>query len=82
LNSNCATPKTFLGEGNKVKAYVQFRGRAIVFKDRGELLLLRFMKELEDYGVAEQLPKLEGKRMMVIMSPKKSGGTATKKKSD
>lgn len=66
--------KNFLNEGNKVKAYVQFRGRAIVFKDRGELLLLRFMKELEDLGVAEQLPKLEGKRMMVILSPKKAGG--------
>ncbi|MBL7825991.1 MAG: translation initiation factor IF-3 [Saprospiraceae bacterium] len=71
--------KSFLGEGNKVKAYVQFRGRAIVFKERGELLLLKFMKELEDYGVAEQLPKLEGKRMMVIMTPKKAGG---KKKTD
>ncbi|MEN9415733.1 MAG: hypothetical protein RLZ62_2037 [Bacteroidota bacterium] len=71
--------KTFLNEGNKVKAYVQFRGRAIVFKERGELLLLRFMKELEEYGVAEQLPKLEGKRMMVIMTPKKS---AAKKKTD
>jgi len=66
--------KNFLNEGNKVKAYVQFRGRAIVFKDRGELLLLRFMKELEELGVAEQLPKLEGKRMMVILSPKKPGG--------
>jgi translation initiation factor IF-3 len=66
--------KNFLAEGNKVKAYVQFRGRAIVFKDRGELLLLRFMKELEELGVAEQLPKLEGKRMMVILSPKKPGG--------
>jgi translation initiation factor IF-3 len=65
--------KNFLAEGNKVKAYVQFRGRAIVFKDRGELLLLRFMKELEDLGVAEQLPKLEGKKMMVILSPKKGG---------
>lgn len=65
--------KNFLVEGNKVKAYVQFRGRAIVFKERGELLLLRFMKELEEFGVAEQLPKLEGKRMMVIMTPKKSG---------
>ncbi len=74
--------KNFLGEGNKVKAYVQFRGRAIVFKERGELLLLRFMKELEEHGVAEQLPKLEGKRMMVIMSPKKSGGAAAKKKAD
>ncbi len=70
--------KNFLSEGNKVKAYVQFRGRAIVFKERGELLLLRFMKELEEFGVAEQLPKLEGKRMMVIMSPKKSGGSPKK----
>ncbi len=63
--------KSFLEEGNKVKAYVQFRGRAIVFKDRGELLLLRFLKELEEHGVAEQMPKLEGKKMMVIISPKK-----------
>lgn len=65
--------KSFLSEGNKVKAYVQFRGRAIVFKERGELLLLRFMKELEDYGIADQLPRLEGKRMHVILSPKKAG---------
>ncbi len=63
--------KNFLAEGNKVKAYVQFRGRAIMFKDRGELLLLRFIKELEELGAAEQLPKLEGKRMMVILAPKK-----------
>ncbi|HNE28395.1 MAG: translation initiation factor IF-3 [Saprospiraceae bacterium] len=63
--------KNFLTEGNKVKAYVQFRGRAIMFKDRGELLLLRFIKELEELGAAEQLPKLEGKRMMVILAPKK-----------
>ncbi|MGB3085457.1 MAG: translation initiation factor IF-3, partial [Saprospiraceae bacterium] len=61
----------FLEEGAKVKAYVQFRGRAIVFKDRGELVLLRFIKELEPYGVAEELPRLEGKRMHVILSPKK-----------
>lgn len=61
----------FLEEGAKVKAYVQFRGRAIVFKDRGELVLLRFIKELESYGVAEELPRLEGKRMHVIISPKK-----------
>lgn len=66
--------KSFLEEGNKVKAYVQFRGRAIVFKDRGELLLLRFLKELEEIGAPEQLPKLEGKKMLVIISPKKSGG--------
>lgn len=63
----------FLGEGAKVKAYVQFRGRAIVFKDQGELILLRFIKELDLHGVAEELPKLEGKRMHVILSPKKSG---------
>ncbi len=63
--------KTFLGEGNKVKAYVQFRGRAIVFKDRGELLLLRFLKELEEVGAPEQMPKMDGKRMMVIIAPKK-----------
>ncbi len=61
----------FLEEGAKVKAYVQFRGRAIVFKDRGELVLLRFIKELEPYGSTEELPKLEGKRMHVILSPKK-----------
>lgn len=71
--------KGFLEEGNKVKAYVQFRGRAIMFKERGELLLLRFLKELEDYGAAEQLPKLEGKRMIVIVQPKKPG---VKKKSE
>ncbi|MEQ1747113.1 MAG: translation initiation factor IF-3 [Saprospiraceae bacterium] len=66
--------KNFLTEGNKVKAYVQFRGRAIVFKDRGELLLLRFLKELEELGAPEQLPKLEGKRMIVIIAPKKTPG--------
>lgn len=65
--------KNFLTEGNKVKAYVQFRGRAIVFKERGELLLLRFMKELEEFGTADQLPRMEGKRMHVILSPKKGG---------
>lgn len=63
--------KGFLEEGAKVKAYVHFRGRTIVFKERGELLLLRFLKELEEYGSAESLPKLEGKRMTVIVSPKK-----------
>lgn len=63
--------KTFLDEGAKVKAYVNFRGRTIVFKDRGELLLLRFLKELEEYGQAESLPKLEGRRMIVIVTPKK-----------
>lgn len=61
----------FLEEGAKVKAYVHFRGRTIVFKERGELLLLRFLKELEDYGSAEALPKMEGRRMIVMVSPKK-----------
>lgn len=61
----------FLQEGAKVKAYVHFRGRTIVFKDRGELLLLRFLKELEEYGSAEALPKMEGRRMIVIVQPKK-----------
>lgn len=61
----------FLEEGAKVKAYVQFRGRAIVYKERGELVLLKFLKELEAYGSAEELPKLEGKRMNLIISPRK-----------
>lgn len=61
----------FLEEGAKVKAYVQFRGRSIVFKDRGELLLLRFIKELDVLGAAEALPKLEGRRMTVVVAPKK-----------
>lgn len=61
----------FLEDGAKVKAYVHFRGRTIVFKDRGELLLLKFLKELEEYGAAEALPKMEGRRMIVIVSPKK-----------
>lgn len=63
--------KKFLEEGSKVKAYVHFRGRAIVFKERGELLLLRFLKELEEYGAAENLPKLEGRRMIVMIGPLK-----------
>jgi len=66
--------RNFLDEGAKVRAYVQFRGRSIVFQDRGELLLLKFLKELEDIGVAESLPKLEGKRMGVMLSPKKGKG--------
>lgn len=63
--------KKFLGDGAKVKAYVQFRGRSIVFKDRGELLLLRFLEELVELGSAEALPRLEGRRMTVVVSPKK-----------
>ena len=60
----------FLQEGSKVKAYVHFRGRSIVFSDRGEMLLLRFAQELEEIGVPEAMPKLEGKRMHIILNPK------------
>ena len=60
-----------------MKAYVQFKGRAIVFQDRGQLLLLKFLKEIEEFGVADSLPKMEGRRMIVMVSPKK---VAPKKK--
>lgn len=63
--------KKFLAEGAKVKAYVFFKGRTIVFKERGEILLLRFAQELEDFATVEQLPKLEGKRMIMMFNPKK-----------
>ncbi len=61
--------KNFLSEGSKVKAYVFFRGRSILFSDQGEKLLLRFALELEEYGKAEQMPKLEGKRMIMMIAP-------------
>ena len=64
--------KKFLTDGAKVKAYVQFKGRAILFKDRGELLLLKFVDELQEYGGLEQMPQLEGKRMFVFLNPKKT----------
>jgi translation initiation factor IF-3 len=60
----------FLSEGAKIKAYVHFVGRTIVFKERGEILLLKFAQALEEYGKVEQLPKLERKRMYVILAPK------------
>lgn len=63
--------RKFLEEGSKVKAYVFFKGRTIVFKERGELLLLKFAKELSELGAVEQLPKLEGKRMIMMINPKK-----------
>ncbi|MFT4778111.1 MAG: translation initiation factor IF-3 [Flavobacteriales bacterium] len=63
--------KKFLSEGAKVKAYVFFKGRTIVFKERGEILLLRFAQELEEFATVEQLPKLEGKRMIMMFNPKK-----------
>jgi translation initiation factor IF-3 len=63
----------FLKEGAKVKAYVQFVGRTIVFKERGEILLLKFAQALEDYAKVDELPKLEGKRMLLMLSPKPGG---------
>ena len=65
--------KEFLEDGNKVRAYVFFRGRSILFKEQGEVLLLRFANDLEDYGKVEQLPKLEGKKMFLFLAPKKAG---------
>lgn len=63
--------KKFLKEGAKVKAYVFFKGRTIVFKERGEVLLLKFVNELEEYGLPEAMPKMEGKKMIVNLVPKK-----------
>lgn len=61
----------FLGEGAKVKAFVFFKGRSILFKDKGEILLLKFAQDLEEIGKVEQLPRLEGKRMTMFITPKK-----------
>ncbi|MDR2389814.1 MAG: translation initiation factor IF-3 [Tannerellaceae bacterium] len=69
--------KSFLEEGSKVKAYVFFRGRSILFKEQGEVLLLRFANDLEDVGKVEQMPLLEGKRMIIMLAPKKGGGGGT-----
>ena len=68
----------FLKDGNKVKAYVQFKGRAIMFKERGELVLLKFAERLAEVGTPETLPKLEGKRMFLMLTPK----TSKKKKEE
>lgn len=65
--------REFLEEGNKVRAYVFFRGRSILFKDQGEVLLLRFANDLEEVAKVEQLPKLEGKKMFLFLAPKKAG---------
>ncbi len=67
--------KEFLEEGAKVKAYVFFKGRSILFKEQGEVLLLRFANDLEEYGKLEQMPVLEGKRMIVMLSPKKTSSS-------
>ncbi|GAA4270826.1 translation initiation factor IF-3 [Aquimarina gracilis] len=61
----------FLSEGAKLKAYVFFKGRSIIYKDQGQILLLRLAQELEEYGKVEQMPKLEGKRMIMFIAPKK-----------
>ena len=61
----------FLESGAKLKAYVFFKGRSIVFKDQGQILLLRLAQELEEYGTVEQMPRLEGKRMTMFIAPKK-----------
>jgi translation initiation factor IF-3 len=66
----CKHAEKFLQDGNKVKAHVQFKGRAIMFKERGELLLLKFADRLKEVGVLESLPKMEGKRMQVMFAPK------------
>ena len=63
----------FLEDGNKVRAYVFFRGRSILFKEQGEVLLLRFANDLEEYGKVEKMPSLEGKKMFLYIAPKKSG---------
>ncbi len=65
--------KEFLKDGNKVRAYVFFRGRSILFKEQGEVLLLRFANDLEEYGKVEHMPSLEGKKMFIYLAPKKAG---------
>ena len=62
----------FLQDGAKLKAFVFFKGRSIIFKEQGQILLLRLAQELEEYGKVEQLPKLEGKRMIMFVTPKKT----------
>ena len=71
--------KSFLEEGSKVKAYVFFKGRSILFKEQGEVLLLRFATELEDFAKVDQLPALEGKKMIMMLSPKKAAAPKAEK---
>jgi translation initiation factor IF-3 len=72
--------QNFLSEGAKVKAFVFFKGRSILFKEQGEVLLLKFANDLEDYAKVEQMPILEGKRMSIMLAPKKSATSAKKDK--
>ena len=74
--------KEFLSDGNKVKAYVFFRGRRILFKEQGEVLLLRFANDLEEYGKVEQMPVLEGKRMIIFLTPKKTAVPKSSEKAE
>ena len=69
----------FLKDGDKVKAYVFFKGRSILFKEQGEVLVLRFANDLEEYGKVDQMPVLEGKRMTIFLSPKKAGAPKKEK---
>lgn len=71
VNFKLKHARKFLEEGHKVKAFVFFRGRSIVFKERGEILLLKFAQDLEEIGIVESMPKLEGKRMIMFLIPKK-----------
>jgi len=72
FNFKVTHAKKFLAEGSKIKAYVHFKGRTIVYSERGETILLRFIQELDGVGKVDQLPKLEGKRMTVTINPVKS----------
>jgi translation initiation factor IF-3 len=75
----CKHAEKFLLDGDKVKAHVQFKGRAIMFKERGELLLLKFADRLKDVGALEGMPKMEGKRMLVMFAPKSQKKVAKEK---
>ena len=68
----------FLSEGAKLKAFVFFKGRSIIYKDRGEILLLKFAQELEEHGVLEKMPELQGKKMTIIINPKRNNNTTIK----
>ena len=72
----------FLKDGNKVKAYVFFKGRSIVFKEQGEVLLLRFANDLEDIAKVESMPNMEGKKMIIMLAPKKPGQAKKEKKEE
>ena len=70
--------REFIKEGNKIKAYVFFKGRSILFKEQGEVILLRFANDLDDIAKVDQMPLLEGKRMIIQLSPKKAGSSSSK----